>query len=83
MKAREIKGLTKKEREKRLKELKIELSKSRANASKGGSSKIKQIKKIIARIHTINNSEKLSARDKSQSASLSAQLGKPEKLNKK
>ena len=37
----------------------MELIKSKANASKGGSSKIKEIRKIIARIHTFNNLNKI------------------------
>ena len=55
MKFKEIKSLNKEARDKRLKELKMELVKSKT-ASKSGSSKIKEIKKIIARIHTFNNS---------------------------
>ena len=59
MKAKEIKKLSKQDREKKLKDLKMELIKSKANASKGGSSKIKEIRKIIARIHTFNNLNKI------------------------
>lgn len=58
MKFKDIKKLSKNEREKKLKELKLELIKSKVNASKTGSSKIKEIKKIIARIHTFNNLNK-------------------------
>jgi ribosomal protein L29 len=54
MKAKDIRKLSKPEREKKLKELKMELIKSKANAAKGGSARTKDIKKIIARIHTIN-----------------------------
>ena len=54
MKAKEIKNLSKGDKEKKLKELKLELVKSRANASKTGNSQTKQIKKIIARILTLN-----------------------------
>jgi len=54
LKSKDIQKMSKKDREKKLKELKLELVKSRANASKGGSSKIKEIKKIIARILTLN-----------------------------
>jgi ribosomal protein L29 len=46
-----------KELNKKLKELKFELVKSQASGSKTGSSKIKEIKKIIARILTLNNQE--------------------------
>jgi len=58
MKAKEVKKLSKEDREKKLKELKMELVKSKANASKGGSSKIREIRKVIARIHTFNNQNK-------------------------
>jgi|TARA_Y100000310_G_scaffold251425_1_gene257928 ribosomal protein L29 len=50
MKQKEVLKLTEKDKEKKLKELKIELAKSKANASKTGSTKTKEIKKIIARI---------------------------------
>lgn len=55
MKYKEIAKLTKNEREKKLKELKTELVKE--NASKQGGNKSKKIKKIIARIYTLNTSE--------------------------
>jgi len=57
MKYKDIAKIDKTGREKKLKELKMELIKSRANASKTGSSKIKEIKKIIARILTLNSKE--------------------------
>ncbi|MBU0466258.1 MAG: 50S ribosomal protein L29 [Nanoarchaeota archaeon] len=59
MKFKEIKNLNKEQREKRLKELKLELVKSKVNVSKTGSAKVKAIKKIIARILTLNNQDKL------------------------
>jgi ribosomal protein L29 len=52
--SKDIQKMSKKEREGKLKELKLELVKSKANASKSGSSRIKEIKKIIARILTLN-----------------------------
>jgi ribosomal protein L29 len=52
-KAKEIKQLSKEEGERKLKELKAELVKAKANASKSGSSKIKETKKMIARILTL------------------------------
>ena len=54
LKAKDIRKMGKEEREKKLEELKTELMKSRISASKTGSSKIKEIRKIIARILTIN-----------------------------
>ncbi len=58
MKFKEVQKLNKQERENKLKELKMELLKSKTAASKTGGAKTKQIKKIIARIHTFNTSEK-------------------------
>jgi ribosomal protein L29 len=57
MKFKQLKDLTKQDREKKLKELKMELVKEKVNASNTGGSKAKQIKKIIARINTLNTSE--------------------------
>lgn len=56
MKYKEIQKLGKSEREKKLKELKMELVKE--SASKQGGNKSSKIRKIIARIHTLNASEK-------------------------
>jgi len=53
LKTNEIKKMNKGERNKRLKELKIELIKSKANPSKKGP-KIKEIKKTISKILTLN-----------------------------
>ncbi|MCK5149913.1 50S ribosomal protein L29 [Candidatus Pacearchaeota archaeon] len=55
MKAKELRKITEEERNKKLKELKLELVKSKVSSSKNGNSKIKEIKKIIARILTLNN----------------------------
>ncbi len=52
MKFKELKKLTNVEREKKIKELKIESIK--ANSSKMGG-KVRQIRKIIARINTLNS----------------------------
>ena len=59
MKFKDLQKISKDEKEEKLKELKIELIKSKTGASKQGGSKHKQVKKIIARIHTLNNREKL------------------------
>ena len=53
LKSKELKKMSKGERERKLKELRIELVKSKANPSKKGA-KIKEIKKIIARILSLN-----------------------------
>ncbi len=53
MKIKDLKRLNKKEREEKLQELKMELIKSRV-ASEKSSSKVKEIKKMIARILTLN-----------------------------
>lgn len=53
MKFKELKQMNEKEREEKLKELKLELVKTQSSA-KTGNSKSKEIKKIIARILTLN-----------------------------
>ena len=57
MKYKDIQRLSKNEREKKFKELKMELVKSKVAGAKTGSSKIKEIKKIIARLMTLNSME--------------------------
>jgi len=57
LKYKEIQKMSKEEIEKKLKELKIELIKTKANASKSGSSKAREIRKMIARIITINHTQ--------------------------
>ena len=57
LKYKDIQKMSKKDRERKLKDLKMELIKSKATASKTGSSKGKEIRKIIARILTFNTSE--------------------------
>ena len=54
MKFKEIQKLSKGDREKKLKELKMELIKSKTAAAKTGGSKTRQIKKMIARMLTLN-----------------------------
>ena len=81
MKAKDIQKMNKEEKAKNLKDLKLELIKSKVNASKAGSSKIKEIKKTIARILTLNNSNKTG--DKSSVAPKSKQsLSRNEVLKK-
>ncbi|MEM3091060.1 MAG: 50S ribosomal protein L29 [Candidatus Pacearchaeota archaeon] len=58
MKKKDLKLMSEDERKKKLEELKIELIKARLNASKAGSSKVKEIKKMIARIITFNKLNK-------------------------
>jgi len=58
MKFKEIQKLSEGDRKNKLKELKVELVKVKTGASKQGSSKTKEIRKIIARILTLNNQEK-------------------------
>jgi len=57
MKFKDIQRMSKEERRKKIEELKFELVKARASAAKSGPSKAKEIKKIIARILTLNNLE--------------------------
>jgi len=57
LKSKAIKNMGNEERKKQLKELRLELVKSRAGASKTGSSKTREAKKAIARILTFNRSQ--------------------------
>ena len=59
MKYKEITKLNKEDREKKLKELKMELIKSKTKGSQTGRSNTKQIKKAIARILTFNISKEV------------------------
>ena len=54
LRVKEINAMTKQEKEKKIQELRFELIKSRASASKGGNAKIKMIKRTIAQIITLN-----------------------------
>lgn len=58
MKAKELKNLDELTRKKKLAELKIELVKAKAMTKKAGNSKARETKKIIARILTLNKSDK-------------------------
>jgi len=58
LKFRDIEKMNKNEREKKLEELKLEMIKAKVSASKSGNSKVKGIKKIIARILTLNSRDK-------------------------
>jgi len=55
LRAKDIRKLAKSERDKKIEELKMELIKSKANSAKVGASKGREIRKIIARIYTINH----------------------------
>ena len=52
MKSRDLKGMSNEEKSAKIKELKMELIKSRINASKTGSLKTREIKKTIAKLLT-------------------------------
>ena len=53
IKIRDLRRMTKEERERKIQELKMELIKSRVASQKGGT-KVKEIKKMIAKILTLN-----------------------------
>ena len=57
MKYKEITKMNKEDREKKFKELKMELVKSKTRTSKTGHSNTKQIKKTIAKMLTFNTSK--------------------------
>lgn len=54
IKAKDIRKMTKEERKEKLEELRMELIKSRVGASKSGNSKVREIKRLVARIKTID-----------------------------
>ena len=58
MKFKDIQKMSKEDREKKLKELRLELIKSKVNASKTGTSKTREIKKIIAKMLTLDSKHK-------------------------
>jgi ribosomal protein L29 len=58
LKGKDIKKMNTKEIESKLKEMKFELLKARAGATKGGTSKVREVKKIIARLYTFNHQNK-------------------------
>ncbi len=55
LKKQDIKKMSEKERHEKIKDLNMELIKERVSLAKGGKIKINEIKKTIARLHTINN----------------------------
>ncbi len=57
MKIKELRQMNKEDREKKLKELKLELIKAKSTSAKTANAKTKQIKKIIAKILTLNTTE--------------------------
>jgi ribosomal protein L29 len=57
LKSKDIQKMGKEERMKKIEELKFELIKAKTHASKTGTSKAKEIKRTIARILTLNNTE--------------------------
>lgn len=59
MKFKKIQKLSETDRAKKLKDLKLELVKSKTGAAKQSGSRAGQIRKIIARINTLNNQNKL------------------------
>ena len=59
IKAKDIRKMSKEERKKKLEELGIELVKARVNASKTGSSKVREIKRLIARLLTIDKIDRI------------------------
>ena len=64
MKASEIMKMASEERKKKLEELKMEMIRARVAAAKTGSSKIKQIKKLVARILTAEKNHSMGEKNK-------------------
>jgi len=57
IKSKDLRKMNKLEREKKLNDLKFEMIKAKTNTSKKSNTNIKEMRKIIARIITINQSE--------------------------
>lgn len=58
LRKKEIKGMSEKERQEKLKELRLELIKKNVPANKAGKIKTKEIKKAVARLLTAQNAER-------------------------
>ena len=54
LRAKDISKMSEKERNGKIKDLKMELIKDKTNSGKGGKLKSKEIKRTIARLHTFN-----------------------------
>ncbi len=54
LRTKDILKMSEKDIEEKIKDLKMELVKNKVAASKGGKLKIKEIKRTIARLHTIS-----------------------------
>jgi len=59
---KDMKKMSKKEIEEKVKELKMELIKNKVSSGKGGKLQIKEIKRTIARLHTINRLNEMSVK---------------------
>jgi ribosomal protein L29 len=59
LKNKDIGKMTNREREEKIKDLKMELLKEKVDLGKGGKNKIREIKKTIARLLTFNQLNKL------------------------
>jgi ribosomal protein L29 len=58
LRSKEISKMNEKERNEKIKDLKMELVKNKIDAGKGGKMKGKEIKRTIARLHTFNRLNK-------------------------
>jgi ribosomal protein L29 len=79
LKNKDIEKMSIKEREEKIKDLKMELLKERINIGKGGKNKIKEIKKTIARLLTFNRQKNSALQNVSKlpKPKGSGQLNKP------
>jgi len=60
IKTKDLKKMSEKEIEEKIKELKMDLIKNKVEATKGGKVKIREIKRTIARLLTISRLNKIS-----------------------
>ena len=66
LKSKDIRKMTPKEIEEKIKELKMELVKEKVSQAKGGKLKTKEIKRTIARLLTINRLNQKSLKNKTK-----------------
>ncbi|MFA5857145.1 MAG: 50S ribosomal protein L29 [Candidatus Pacearchaeota archaeon] len=83
IKLSELKKLNEKDREEKIKELRMALIKDRVASSKGGKIKIKEIKRTIARLLTINRQNRKVEVSKETSKSMDSKQKNPKKSIKK
>jgi ribosomal protein L29 len=82
LKSADVRKMSASERGKKLDELKLELVKSKGNAAKTGSSKSRDIRKMIARIYTINTQDEKKGKNNEEKKEIKENTKKINKASK-